>query len=105
MGTESEIDIFERLESYSDKDFPAQFTSNITLVLEHAKDEIIEFLLNKPFSVLKRLRELVFLEFTEKLPEFQGRELYARKKLNLIAEDIYIFAFSGMHVEHLLMRR
>ena len=50
--------------------------------------------MNKPFSVLKRLRELVFVEFTEKLPEFQGCELYARKKLNLIAGDIYIFAFS-----------
>ena len=90
-------DIFETLDNISEKDFPVRFMENRVPILEHAKIEIIEFLHTQPMSALKKTRDIVFEELVTKIPELLDREMYARKKLDLLIEDIYVFSFSWLN--------
>ena len=90
-------DIFEVLDSVDDKDLPTQFMSNAAPILEHAKDEVTDYLQTKSTDVLKKVRELVFSELVAKLPDLAGRELYARKNRDLLTNDIYVFIFSWIN--------
>jgi hypothetical protein len=96
MGTQTEKDVFGTIDSLADKDIPEKFISKLIPIFEHSKEEIIEFLKSKSEEVLKRIRDLAFAELLVKLPEYAGRELYARRKLELLAEDIYVFAYSAV---------
>ena len=83
----------EYLESLPEREFPDVFISKLIPVLEHAKEDIIEFLLSKPQGILKSLRNLVFEELVAKLPDYAERELYVRRKSETLAEDIFILHF------------
>ena len=88
-------DIFEVLDSVDDKDLPTQFMSNAAPILEHAKDEVTDYLQTKSTDVLKKVRELVFSELVAKLPDLAGRELYARKNRDLLTNDIQARRLGG----------
>ena len=76
---------------------PENFVNKLIPVLEHSKEELTEFLQTKPVSVLKQTRDLVFAELVTKLPIYAGRQLYARRKVDFLLEDIYVFAFSAVN--------
>ena len=88
------VNVLDTLGSVPDGDFPQMFIEKLVLVMEHSKEEILELLKSKPIAVLKKLRELAFAELVTKLPTYIGREMYARKKDELVAEDIFIFLYS-----------
>ena len=97
MSESGENNVLEYLESLPEREFPDVFISKLIPVLEHAKEDIIEFLLSKPQGILKSLRNLVFEELVAKLPDYAERELYVRRKSETLAEDIFIFAFSAVN--------
>ena len=67
-------------------------------MFEHSKEELTEFLQMKPVrSVLNQTRDLVFAELVTKLPIYAGRQVYARRKVDFLLEDIYVFAFSAVN--------
>ena len=85
------------LESAPDSEFPEQFVQNMISVFEHSRDEINELLKIKSMPVLEKCRSLVFNELVLKLPQFAGRQLYARRKAVWLIEDIYLFSFSAIN--------
>jgi hypothetical protein len=91
------IDILETLDSTAEKDVPEVFLKKLISIFEHSKEEIVEFLKAKSMIILKSLRDQVFAEMVIKLPQYAGRELYARRKGDMLAEDIYVFAFSAVN--------
>lgn len=96
MGSTGEqTDVLEMMDGLPEGDFPRIFVTKIVPILEHSRDEIIELLKQKGTHVLKQLRELVFAEMVAKLPQYVGREMYARRKNDLLADDIYVLAFSA----------
>ena len=91
------VSILETLESAPDSEFPEQFVQNMISVFEHSRDEINELLKIKSMPVLEKCRSLVFNELVLKLPQFAGRQLYARRKAVWLIEDIYLFSFSAIN--------
>ena len=71
-----------------------EFVNKLVPILEHSKEEVLDLLKSKCSAVLKELRNIIFAEHITKLPQFGGREMYARKKDELLVEDIFTFAFS-----------
>ena len=97
MPIPGENDVLEILESTPENEFPENFVNKLIPVLEHSKEELTEFLQTKPVSVLKQTRDVVFAELVTKLPIYAGRQLYARRKVDFLLEDIYVFAFSAVN--------
>ena len=58
--------------------------------MEDPKDDVTEMLTDLSASVLKKVRDLAFTELIAIMPEYINKEMKARKKSELIAEDIYI---------------
>ena len=85
------------MESINEQEFPISFINKLVAIFEHSEEEIIELLKSKPVPVLKQLRDLTFSELVNKLPKYAERELYARRKGELLAEDIYVFGFSAIN--------
>ena len=98
MSTQNEsTDILETVDTITDQEFPSTFINKQVSIFEHSKDEILELLKSKPIPVLKELRSLTFNELAIKLPAFASREMYARRKGDLLAEDIYVIGFSAIN--------
>ena len=89
--------VLETMESLADGDFPGMFVNKFIPIMEHSKDEVLELLKQRSLDLLKCLRELAFSELVMKLPQYAGREMYARKKDELVAEDIYVFSFAAIN--------
>ena len=97
MGEQGEsTNILETLDSVDEQGMPLMFINKQVSIFEHAKDEIVEFLKTKSIPVLKELRDLVFSELVDKIPQYAGREMYQRRKTDLLAEDIYVFGYSAI---------
>ena len=88
-------DVLVTMDSVNGEEFPTKFINKLVPIMEHSKDEVMELLKSKPVAILKKLRDLAFAELVGKLPKFAGREMYARKKEDLLAEDIYVFCYSA----------
>ena len=98
MGTQAEnIDVLETMDSVNDQEFPLLFINKLVSIFEHSKEEIVDLVKTKRLPVLKQLRELTFAELVAKLPEYASREMYARRKSDLLAEDVYVFGFSAIN--------
>ena len=88
--------VLETLETLQETEFLTVFVNKVITIFEHSKDEIVDLLMTKSVPVLKKLRDMIFAELVLKLPRFAGREMYSRRKEELWAEDIYVFAFSAV---------
>ena len=98
MGEQGEsTNILETLDSVDEQGMPLMFINKQVSIFEHVKDEIVEFLKTKSIPVLKELRDLVFSELVDKIPQYAGREMYQRRKADLLAEDIYVFGYSAIN--------
>jgi hypothetical protein len=90
-------DILETIDSVPHDNFTTLFVNKLVAILEHSQDEILEVLKTKPVDKLKELRTLVFSEFTTVLPQYAAREMYARRNIERLAEDIFVFSFSAVN--------
>lgn len=97
MTSQGENDVLETIDSLSDQEFPLMFVNKLVSIFEHSKEEITELLKSKSLPALKQLRDLPFSELVSKLPQYAGREMYARRKGDLLAEDIYVYGFSAIN--------
>ena len=82
------------------------FMQHLSGIFAHSKEEITE-VLEKIESVNKLLllRAQLFEKLQNIIPNLINREMYARRKLRLIAEDIYVIGFSLVSgLEHVLIR-
>ena len=89
--------ILETIDSVPEDKFPTLFVNKLVAILEHSKDEITDLLKTKSVGKLKELRSLVFNEFTTVLPQYASREMYARRKEDLLIEDIYVFSYTAVN--------
>ena len=97
MSGSEENDVLEYLGSLPDREFPDVFVKKLKNVFEHAKEEMIEFLQTKCKDVLSQVRDVCFSEMVKKLTDYDGRELYTRRNIKMLVEDIYVFAFSTLN--------
>ena len=94
--------IFDRLLSTKEVDaYTAVFCSNLPLVFEYDKTEIIEFILHgngasdqshKDKQLALRLQ--IYEALCTSFPEYQNCEMYNRIKSDLLSEDIYTIGYS-----------
>ena len=97
MAEGENMDILDTIESTPEDNIPTLFVNKLVAILEHSNEEILDIIKTKSKKMLIELRSLVFTEFTTVLPQYVSRKMYARKKSELIAEDIYVFAYSAVN--------
>ena len=86
MFSESEnADVLEVIDSVPDDEFPQVFVNKLVPILEYSKKELLDFLKLKSIETLKELRTLVFLELVTVLPQYNGRDMYARRSKDNLA--------------------
>ena len=96
-GFRSASDVLEKLSVTSDYDeFSDIFSSNLMKVFEYDQTEIIDFLSERTHTrdKLISLRQKMFDTLVTTKTELSSAAMYNRKKIKLIAEDIYILGYS-----------
>ena len=82
------------------------FCLNITAIFAHAKDEITECLEKIENDKLLTLRGDIFSKLQDVIPSLTSREMFARRKGKLIAQDIYVIGYSLINnLEHIQLHR
>ena len=88
------VSVFYRLSETEDKEFPLTFINSIEQICQYEKTEITDFICTQAddSGINRRISDarLALLEqLQDMFPECNSGTLYARKKLSLIADDIY----------------
>ena len=66
------------------------YNDNLVEIFAHAKTEILELNEKMENRELLRLRNVLFEQVLGNFPQYNGCELFARRKKAYLAEDIYI---------------
>ena len=93
--------VFDRLSGQSADDLPDLFMQNIQAIYQYDQLEIREFLLTSHadsnesrWAVLTTTRQYLLSELQKMFPSLKEKELYKRKKMELMAQDVFIMGYS-----------
>ena len=93
--------VIDRLSAQSADHLPQLFVENIAAIYQYDATEIKEFLLSSHadsddswWTVLTTIRQHFLTELQQKFPPLKEKELYKRRKLEIMAHDVYIMGLS-----------
>ena len=93
--------VIDRLSAQSADHLPQLFVENIVAIYQYDATEIKEFLLSSHadsddsrWTVLTTIRQHLLTELQQKFPPLKEKELYKRRKLEIMAHDVYIMGLS-----------